>query len=158
AREEFREAIGDAIREPIATLTQDLRELRAVLDAESRAREQTNAGLTAAVADQSHALRAAGESAETLRIRLAPAGRKVRRIPRGLEGEPSRTMEITRAAAASAHALPGLEPEFDYAGFEEQFRGSEEDIKERQTVYVEDFAGRENVLDIGCGRGEFLEL
>ena len=39
-------------------------------------------------------------------------------------------------------------------GFEE----SEEDIKERQRVYVEFFKEAQQVLDIGCGRGEFLEL
>ena len=50
------------------------------------------------------------------------------------------------------------EPSFDYFGFEERFRGSEEDIKERQSVYVEFFKDVEPVLDIGCGRGEFLEL
>ena len=50
------------------------------------------------------------------------------------------------------------EPSFDYFGFEERFRGSEEDIKERQRVYVEFFKDVEPVLDIGCGRGEFLEL
>ncbi len=48
--------------------------------------------------------------------------------------------------------------EMHYAGFEERFRGSEEDIKERQRIYVQYFAGRENVIDIGCGRGGFLEL
>ena len=49
-------------------------------------------------------------------------------------------------------------PEFDYGGFEERFRGSEEEIKERQRIYVPYFAGRDDVVDIGCGRGEFLEL
>jgi glycosyltransferase involved in cell wall biosynthesis/SAM-dependent methyltransferase len=47
---------------------------------------------------------------------------------------------------------------FDYFGFEKVFRGSEELIKERQKGYVELFKGSKMVLDIGCGRGEFLEL
>jgi O-antigen chain-terminating methyltransferase len=38
------------------------------------------------------------------------------------------------------------------------FRGTEASVRERQQPYVARFAGRENVLDIGCGRGEFLEL
>jgi SAM-dependent methyltransferase len=50
------------------------------------------------------------------------------------------------------------EPDFDYFGFEERFRGSEETIKERQRVYVEYFKDVDWVLDVGCGRGEFLEL
>jgi 2-polyprenyl-3-methyl-5-hydroxy-6-metoxy-1,4-benzoquinol methylase len=47
---------------------------------------------------------------------------------------------------------------FDSAAFAERFRGSEEYVRSGQQVYVPYFAGRRNVLDIGCGRGEFLEL
>jgi 2-polyprenyl-3-methyl-5-hydroxy-6-metoxy-1,4-benzoquinol methylase len=51
-----------------------------------------------------------------------------------------------------------------YASFDEQFRGAREGIKERLKVYLP-FVNRVNVdlpdapvLDIGCGRGEWLEL
>jgi len=37
-------------------------------------------------------------------------------------------------------------------------RGSTEEIRRRQRVYVEDFRGRAPVLDVGCGRGELLGL
>ena len=47
---------------------------------------------------------------------------------------------------------------FDYARFAERFRGSEEYVKRGQQVYLPYFTGRKNVLDIGCGRGEFLEM
>ena len=53
----------------------------------------------------------------------------------------------TRGAAATA-----------YVGFEDRFRGSEDEIRARQQDYVQYFTGRSDVLDIGCGRGEFLEL
>lgn len=46
----------------------------------------------------------------------------------------------------------------NYFVFEERFRGSREDIKTRQTEFVRFFELCKNVLDIGCGRGEFLEL
>lgn len=49
-------------------------------------------------------------------------------------------------------------PEVNYLDFENTFRGSEELIKQRQKVYVDFFLNCQNVLDIGCGRGEFLEL
>ena len=54
----------------------------------------------------------------------------------------------------------GLLPkgEFDYAGLEDRFRGSEAEIKDRQRRYLKYFQGKEPVLDIACGRGEFLEL
>lgn len=46
----------------------------------------------------------------------------------------------------------------NYFLFEEKFRGSTKDIKQRQSIYVEYFKNCRNVLDIGCGRGEFLSL
>lgn len=47
---------------------------------------------------------------------------------------------------------------FDYLHFENKFRGSLDDIKNRQKVYLPYFLDKHNVLDIGCGRGEFIEL
>ena len=48
--------------------------------------------------------------------------------------------------------------DLDYFKFENSFRGNEKEIKKRQRIYVKYFKSKENVLDIGCGRGEFLEL
>ncbi|HVF75640.1 MAG TPA: methyltransferase domain-containing protein [Acidimicrobiales bacterium] len=48
-----------------------------------------------------------------------------------------------------------------YSQLEDVFRGSREDIKGRQRVYLPDMSdlpGRAPVVDIGCGRGEWLEL
>lgn len=45
-----------------------------------------------------------------------------------------------------------------YFLFENIFRGSEEVILERQSVYLPYYRGEGKVLDIGCGRGEFLDL
>ncbi len=49
-------------------------------------------------------------------------------------------------------------PPLDYSRFAERFRGDEEHIKAGQRLYVPHFAACREVLDIGCGRGEFLEL
>jgi Predicted methyltransferase (contains TPR repeat) len=46
----------------------------------------------------------------------------------------------------------------NYFVFEERFRGTRADIKERQSAFIKYFKGCRNVLDIGCGRGEFQEL
>jgi O-antigen chain-terminating methyltransferase len=46
----------------------------------------------------------------------------------------------------------------NYFIFEDRFRGSRSFIKNRQTAFLKYFEGCRNVLDIGCGRGEFLEL
>ena len=45
----------------------------------------------------------------------------------------------------------------NYFLFEERFRGSREDIKKQQLAFLPYFEKCSRVLDIGCGRGEFLE-
>ncbi|WP_158308933.1 class I SAM-dependent methyltransferase [Methanocella arvoryzae] len=47
---------------------------------------------------------------------------------------------------------------FDYLAFYNHFRSPPEILKQHQSVFVDCFRGCSNVLDIGCGRGEFLEL
>jgi glycosyltransferase involved in cell wall biosynthesis/SAM-dependent methyltransferase len=45
-----------------------------------------------------------------------------------------------------------------YDAFEDIFRGPEQFIRDRQRRYLHLLGDREPVLDIGCGRGEFLDL
>ncbi|VAX19272.1 hypothetical protein MNBD_NITROSPINAE04-2191 [hydrothermal vent metagenome] len=47
---------------------------------------------------------------------------------------------------------------FDYMLFENIHRGSHDEIKRRLSVYIGWFKGASSVLDVGCGRGEMLEL
>lgn len=49
-------------------------------------------------------------------------------------------------------------PWFRNDRFEEEFRGSKEDLLDRYRDLAQHFVGSGPVLDIGCGRGEFLEL
>jgi glycosyltransferase involved in cell wall biosynthesis/SAM-dependent methyltransferase len=44
-----------------------------------------------------------------------------------------------------------------YRGFEDIFRGDERAVREQQRAYLDAFEGRDWVLDLGCGRGEFLD-
>lgn len=46
----------------------------------------------------------------------------------------------------------------DYFDFENHFRGSIDSVKKAQEAYLKYFRGKAHVLDIGCGRGEFLSL
>jgi 2-polyprenyl-3-methyl-5-hydroxy-6-metoxy-1,4-benzoquinol methylase len=63
------------------------------------------------------------------------------------------------APVQSAETAPKQDfAEFDYTRFAEKFRGSEEHVKEGQRYYLPYFQNCKSVLDIGCGRGEFLEL
>lgn len=47
--------------------------------------------------------------------------------------------------------------DLDYYRFEERYR-PESDVKAYQQRYIPFFEGRSNVLDLGCGKGEFLEV
>jgi O-antigen chain-terminating methyltransferase len=47
---------------------------------------------------------------------------------------------------------------YQYVCFEDVFRGEPEEIAARQRDYLPYFEGASDVLDIGCGRGEFLVL
>lgn len=61
----------------------------------------------------------------------------------------------TRAEVAAV-----LEPlqDWRYAGFENRFRGREDAVRDQQESYAGLFKKGSKVLDLGCGRGEFLEL
>ncbi|MBI2833575.1 MAG: class I SAM-dependent methyltransferase [Acidobacteria bacterium] len=61
-------------------------------------------------------------------------------------------------ALASAQAARPLADSHKYVGFEDQFRGSEDEIRARVAEYLPYFEGASDVLDVGCGRGEFLDL
>jgi 2-polyprenyl-3-methyl-5-hydroxy-6-metoxy-1,4-benzoquinol methylase len=67
----------------------------------------------------------------------------------------SRQPPPVKAASApeSAH-----EPSFDYGRFAERFRGTEDYVKKNIQFYLPRFQDHAPVLDIGCGRGEFLEM
>jgi len=47
--------------------------------------------------------------------------------------------------------------EATYRSFEDIFRGDERAVLQQQIAYLPHFAGADWVLDLGCGRGEFLD-
>ena len=63
--------------------------------------------------------------------------------------------QVAQASTSAAAPTPSASA---YVGFEDRFRGSETEIRKRLEEYVPTFAGASNVLDVGCGRGEFLDL
>jgi SAM-dependent methyltransferase len=84
-----------------------------------------------------------------------------REIERQASVQPAGTAEPGAANAASGSPAGGSAAAIDsykYVGFEDLFRGPEAEVRQRQAEYVDDFRASEAVLDIGCGRGEFLDL
>jgi 2-polyprenyl-3-methyl-5-hydroxy-6-metoxy-1,4-benzoquinol methylase len=62
------------------------------------------------------------------------------------------------APSAVLAASPARPPDFDQTRFAFRFRGPEKHIRQTEEFYKPFFANCRNVLDVGCGRGEFLEL
>jgi SAM-dependent methyltransferase len=94
--------------------------------------------------------------------RILPAERLVlssRALP-GMADLKLESFEAEHAGLVLGYSdrAPSSDPERAYLTFENTFRGSETLIRERQTIYVPLLDGHEPVLDIGCGRGELLEL
>ncbi len=61
-------------------------------------------------------------------------------------------------APAAVAGSPRVPVDIDWFRFADYFRGSEERIREHQKMYAARFAGATGILDVGCGRGEFLEV
>ena len=92
---------------------------------------------------------AAGD--ESSRRTLVELEERLRRVERRGSG-PAPSPVATVAAQPAAAAVP------DYFAFEARMRGSTAAVRERQRPYVDDFRDAVPVLDVGCGRGEFLSL
>jgi O-antigen chain-terminating methyltransferase len=85
-----------------------------------------------------------------LRDRIEALSEEVRAVRVGLEAAaptPEAARDATRAATDSS-----------YTAFENRFRGTREEIRSRQEDDATLFQGLAPVVDLGCGRGEFLEL
>jgi SAM-dependent methyltransferase len=85
------------------------------------------------------------------------------RLLEELEERVLRIERVTRAPVtpATREAIPpgsSTAAPIDYFTFEARMRGSRADVSARQRTYVDDFRGCAPVLDVGCGRGEFLSL
>jgi O-antigen chain-terminating methyltransferase len=71
-------------------------------------------------------------------------------------------LERGRRAPSPAPAVSGDSPQvaapsFDYESFEGRFR-PEAAVRKHQRAYVELLRGKKRVVDLGCGRGELIEM
>ena len=74
------------------------------------------------------------------------------------EGIADASLHERVAALERAEARRAFNPWFSNDSFEDAFRGSREDLRRNYEDVADRFLGAGPVLDIGCGRGEFLEL
>jgi 2-polyprenyl-3-methyl-5-hydroxy-6-metoxy-1,4-benzoquinol methylase len=102
-----------------------------------------------------------GQRAETAAETAALSDRLTRLVDE-LEERVYRLERRPTATPASAETPVPAEvispPPFDYFSLEMRIRGTRADVRERQQIYVDAFKDAGPVLDVGAGRGEFLEL
>ncbi|MXZ71402.1 MAG: class I SAM-dependent methyltransferase [Acidobacteria bacterium] len=82
-------------------------------------------------------------------------------VPPDGAGEPAPPAGTASAPSAPppAAVVRATEDEsYRYVAFENRFRGSLDEIRTRVADYLPYFEGASDVLDVGCGRGEFLDL
>src|SRR5262245_47222349 len=153
----------DVVDRQIVILAEGIRarddRLTAVEEASVRTREDI-LRQDAALGAHSRNMDAAQEHSRALQERVSAAERRLRRL---LMARAEGTAPFVRVAPSPPservdHDRSATPVEFDYAGFEERFRGSEEEVRERQRAYLDCFQNKQPVIDLGCGRGEFLQL
>lgn len=66
--------------------------------------------------------------------------------------------ERTKELARLKQSIQYPDLKIDYTAFEDKFRGAQSAIEEKFKKYLRFFHECKNVMDIGCGRGEFIEL
>src|SRR5262249_60939335 len=66
-------------------------------------------------------------------------------------------LRIVDSSGTTRMGYVGNSPK-DYVDFEQIFRGSSEFVAEGMKPYVDLLLGHAPVVDLGCGRGEMLEL
>jgi O-antigen chain-terminating methyltransferase len=154
-------AIGrsDLSRDDLASIATPLiiflQQITAFIDTKDRA---LTACLNARLSEHQRALDAIPE----LRTQVAVLQRTVQMLKRELAPDSAgRDRPGTTSASPSSPAAPPEAPRADdvaYVAFEDRFRGTSDEIRAKLGEYVPLFAGASDVLDVGCGRGEFLGL
>lgn len=106
-------------------------------------------------------IRAVESSLDEVRMTATAARRAAFAARRELE--PATVSPATQQSGRDGRAVTAPSPAHRtlapvYVAFEDLFRGTAEEIRARQIEYADRFSDSTNVLDIGCGRGELLEL
>jgi O-antigen chain-terminating methyltransferase len=99
-------------------------------------------------------LRKEREVAERLGTLAAQVDALRREVERSRRPAPVGDLAPAPPVPAGLGALPASA----YVQFEDRHRGTREEIRDRQRGYLELFRDAAPVLDVGAGRGEFLEL
>ena len=105
-------------------------------------------------------LRHNNDTLDTNRSELDLLKVQMREVQRGQGGrQPVKLEKTVENQTVLAKKMPEETYQaIEYFDFENHFRGSVAHIKKMQEQYLPYFSGKQHVLDLGCGRGEFLSL
>lgn len=156
----------EALEMQLRNATDLVRALRAVGDEQGWSAEGSGENavpladrLVGLIRDGANRARRIEAQAETTRRDLADQRRRLSLVLEELRRRPENAPAPEGLRRTQEHLLDDL-----YVSFEDRFRGTREDIKRRQEFYLpilaESGAGgaQRPVLDVGPGRGEWLEL
>ncbi len=119
-------------------------------------------GLQDAIAVHRASLSELDETIARVRELLLPSGDAAEAgdgsSPSPLSDRKGRLLGAALLALRPEHSGRRPESVIEASAFDEALRGSESEVGERQRSYVAYFEGQQDVLDIGCGRGVFLQL
>jgi O-antigen chain-terminating methyltransferase len=100
------------------------------------------------------------EQIRELQSRIGVVQRALQALARPGTEHPAPTSSLQPSATGHRPPAPSTEHpppvDYKYVAFEDQFRGSDDTIAGRLRAYVPLFIGVDNVVDLGCGRGELL--
>jgi O-antigen chain-terminating methyltransferase len=141
------------LREVVSSLVQYLQRVLPVMDARDRmssALATTRAELILEAFDRrQESLARRIEGLKAMADRLEALGEEVRALRSALAAGPPGPVAAAAAERAAADSA--------YVAFENRFRGSREEVRAKLAGYASLFEGQAPVLDLGCGRGEFLD-
>ena len=134
-----------------------VKRLEAALAAEALARKRGNSAEAAAREGAQADIQALSQRADRFEAKVEG----LHLVDRLARLERRRRVEAPVVQAGpSAAAVPAVSPSgsgVDYLAFEARFR-PEESVREHQQIYVEFLGSSKRVVDLGCGRGELIEL
>ncbi|HMJ84367.1 MAG TPA: class I SAM-dependent methyltransferase, partial [Vicinamibacterales bacterium] len=135
-----------------------LQQITAFIDTKDR---QLSAVATGRIDEQQKTLAALQQRLDDtlpeLRAQVVVLQRAMEMLKRQAADAESERAVTTAPASASTAAPPRQSADdYKYVGFEDAFRGSDNSVAEKLEAYLPIFQGASDVVDLGCGRGEFL--